>query len=60
MPSASFADERIQKKKKQLEMLKKGQEMKTNPSKPGQSLRKRFWKDVKIEDTPGKLPLAFF
>lgn len=53
-PSASDALDRVARKRKQAELLKQAQEVKTSPSKPKSVLQKRFWKDVSVQETEGK------
>ena len=52
-PSAdpTFVDDRVARKRKQAELLKEGQKLKTNPAKPATNLQKRFWKNVSVQQT---------
>ncbi|OCL04914.1 F1-ATP synthase assembly protein [Glonium stellatum] len=54
-PAASQAEDRVARKRKQAELLRKAQEIRTNPTKPKTVLQKRFWKDVTVKDTPDGL-----
>ncbi|KAF2138138.1 uncharacterized protein K452DRAFT_301498 [Aplosporella prunicola CBS 121167] len=51
-PAATTPEERIARKQRQAELLKKGQSIKPNPAKPASALQKRFWKDVHVKQTP--------
>ncbi|KAL1963246.1 hypothetical protein VTN77DRAFT_8571 [Rasamsonia byssochlamydoides] len=48
VPAPEF-DER---RKKQAELIEQGKEARTQPSKPSTTLKKRFWKDVHVKETP--------
>ncbi|WPH03541.1 F1-ATP synthase assembly protein, protein [Acrodontium crateriforme] len=50
--AVSSAQERVARKRHQADLLKKGKELRTNPEKPTSILKKRFWKDVLVKDTP--------
>ncbi|KAF2183745.1 ATP12-domain-containing protein [Zopfia rhizophila CBS 207.26] len=54
-PAASDALDRVARKRKQAELLKQAQEIRTTPSKPKTVLQKRFWKDVSVKQTPDGL-----
>ena len=60
LPSASQYGERMDRKRRQAELLKRGQDLCTSqqPSKPGSALKRRFWKDVSVQTAPGKLYLC--
>lgn len=51
----SDAMERVARKRKQAEMLKKAQEVRASPSRPKQLLAKRFWQDVSVQETEAGL-----
>ncbi|KAF2430863.1 ATP12-domain-containing protein [Tothia fuscella] len=51
VPQLSTPEERLQRKRKNAELLKRGQELKANRAKPAGVLRKRFWKDVTVKET---------
>jgi chaperone required for assembly of F1-ATPase len=51
-PVLSTPEERVARKRKQAELLKLGRELKANRKAPATSLRKRFWKDVTVKETP--------
>lgn len=57
LPAASQYGERVHRRRQQAELIRKGQEIRTNQSKPGSALRKRFWKDVSVQTSPGMIPL---
>ncbi|KAK5166712.1 ATP synthase mitochondrial F1 complex assembly factor 2 [Saxophila tyrrhenica] len=48
--AAAYPQDRVARKRQQAEALRQNRELKTNPSKPGSTLRKRFWKDVHVKD----------
>ncbi|TGO23542.1 hypothetical protein BPAE_0129g00260 [Botrytis paeoniae] len=52
-PSAEHVDIRVARKRKQAELLKKGQDMRAvaNGKGGGTAKLKRFWKDVHVQDT---------
>ncbi|KAF1986908.1 F1-ATP synthase assembly protein [Aulographum hederae CBS 113979] len=52
-PDVSRPEDRVARKRKQLELIKKGQEIRANTGRPTSVLQKRFWKDVKVEESPG-------
>ncbi|KAL8692372.1 MAG: hypothetical protein Q9218_002591 [Villophora microphyllina] len=52
LPAVSQYGERVDRRRRQAELIKKGQEMRTNQSKPGSAMKKRFWRDVNVETTP--------
>lgn len=49
-PAASTPQERVARKLQQAELVKKGQELKAKPS---SALKKRFWSNVHVKQTPG-------
>ncbi|KAL8733116.1 MAG: hypothetical protein Q9166_002308 [cf. Caloplaca sp. 2 TL-2023] len=49
LPAASQYGERIDRRRRRAELIKKGQDMRTEQLKPGSAMKKRFWKDVGIE-----------
>jgi len=54
-PPQATEQERLARKKKQAELLQKSRALKTDPAKPAQALRKRFWKESSVKDTPAGL-----
>ncbi|KAI4196108.1 MAG: hypothetical protein LQ350_006771 [Teloschistes chrysophthalmus] len=56
LPAASHYGERVDRRRRQAELIRKGQEIRTNQSKPANTLKKRFWKDVSIRTSPGMIP----
>lgn len=54
-PQAAPSDpqDRVARKRQQAETLRQNQQAKTNPSKPSSTLRKRFWKDVSVQERDG-------
>ena len=53
IPAASQYGERVDRRRRQAEMLKKGQELRSNQEKPGNAMKKRFWKDVFVKTDLG-------
>lgn len=55
LPAASQYGDRVERKRKQAEMLKQGRELRAshNPKGKQYSVKKRFWKDVHVKETPG-------
>lgn len=52
-PSASGYGERVDKRRRQQEMLKQMKELRTDPQRKSASpLRRRFWKEVHVKETP--------
>lgn len=54
IPAASQYGERVDRRRRQAELLKKGQDLRTNQMKPGSAMKKRFWKDVHVKPDAGK------
>lgn len=48
--AVSFPQDRVARKRQQAEQLKRSQNTKVNPQKPGSALQKRFWKDVTVKE----------
>ena len=59
IPAASQYGERVDRRRKQAELLKKGQDLRASQMKPGTAMKKRFWKDVSVQ-TDDRTPLIFF
>lgn len=55
VPAPGFG-EPVEQRKKQAELIQEGKEAPTQPSKPSTTIRKRFWKDVHVKETPGTFP----
>ncbi|KAL2357090.1 hypothetical protein BJ546DRAFT_837702 [Cryomyces antarcticus] len=53
LPSVTQPEDRVARKRKQAELLQRGQALRADPAKPGAALQKRFWKDVSVKETPG-------
>ncbi|KAF2756855.1 ATP12-domain-containing protein [Pseudovirgaria hyperparasitica] len=51
-PAVSEAQDRVARKLKQAELLRRGQAIRANPAKPATALQKRFWKDSTVKETP--------
>ncbi|KAB2577649.1 Protein atp12 [Lasiodiplodia theobromae] len=51
-PAASTAEDRIARKRQQAELFQESRNAKANPSKPASTLKKRFWRDVHVKQTP--------
>lgn len=54
-PARVQTDPRIDRKRRQAELLQKGCEVRSNHSRPATVLQKRFWRNVSVEETPGTL-----
>ena len=52
-PAASQYGERVDRRRRQAELLKRGQDMRASQMKPGTAIKKRFWKDVSVETDDG-------
>ncbi|KAL9103820.1 MAG: hypothetical protein Q9163_001175 [Psora crenata] len=48
LPAASQYGERIDRRRRQAELLKRGQDLRISQIKPGSAMKKRFWKDVHV------------
>lgn len=58
-PSASGHGDRLDRRRRQAEMLQQGKEIRASQqSKPGSMLRKRFWKDVHVKEVEGLIQCA--
>jgi hypothetical protein len=55
-PSAEHVDARVARRRKQAELLKRGQDMRASNMKPGSAAMKRFWKDVHVHQVEGSSP----
>lgn len=53
VPAASQHGERADRKRRQAEMLKRGQELRAGQTKHGSVLRKRLWKEVNVHTDGG-------
>ena len=56
LPAASEYGERVNRRRRQAELLKRGQDLRVSHMKPGSALKKRFWKDVHVKTTDGNHP----
>lgn len=52
-PAASQYGERVDRRRRQAELLKRGQDMRASHMKPGTAIKKRFWKDVSVQINDG-------
>ncbi|MCJ1418744.1 ATP synthase complex assembly protein atp12 [Xylographa parallela] len=52
LPAASQYGEQVNRRRRQAELLKRGQDLRASHVKPGSALKKRFWKDVHVKTTP--------
>ena len=52
-PAASQYGERVDRRRRQAELLKRGQDMRATQTKPGTAIKKRFWKNVSVERDDG-------
>lgn len=53
IPAASHHYQRVGRRRRQAELLKKGQDLRTSHMKPGSAMKKRFWKDVNVKPDAG-------
>ena len=53
IPAASQYGERVDRRRRQAELLKRGQDIRGSQMKPGSAMKKRFWKDVNVKQDPG-------
>ncbi|SLM38570.1 Orthogonal Bundle domain in ATP12 [Lasallia pustulata] len=49
LPAASQYGERVDRRRRQAELLKRGQDLRASNMKPGSAVTKRFWKDVTVQ-----------
>lgn len=49
LPSASQYGEKLDRRRRQAELLKHGQSLRASQEKPGNAMKKRFWKDVSVQ-----------
>ena len=56
-PAASQYGERVDRRRRQAELLKRGQDMRATQMKPGTAMKKRFWKEVSVLTDNG-MPLS--
>jgi ATP synthase F1 complex assembly factor 2 len=54
-PAKVQPDDRIDRKRRHAELLQKGREIRSNPSRPVTVLQKRFWRNVNVEEASGTL-----
>ena len=55
LPAASQHGERVDRRRRQAELVKRGQELRGAQTNPGSAMKKRFWKDVHIKRDKGEL-----
>lgn len=48
--SVSFAQDRVARKKQQVEQFRQAEKARVDPAKPTSALQKRFWKNVSVKD----------
>jgi ATP synthase F1 complex assembly factor 2 len=53
MPAAGTLHERVQRRRKQAEMLKNAKEIRSAQAGKTGGLKKRFWKDVSVSEVDG-------
>ena len=53
VPAASQYGERVDRRRRQAELLKRGQDLRASHMKPGTAMKKRFWKDVSVQTDNG-------
>ncbi|KAI4282463.1 MAG: hypothetical protein L6R35_005405 [Caloplaca aegaea] len=49
LPAASQYGQGVDRRRRQAELIKRGQEKRTEVAKPASALKKRFWKDVHVQ-----------
>ena len=52
-PAASQYGERVDRRRRQAELLERAQDMRVSQMKPGTAIKKRFWKDVSVQSDDG-------
>ena len=52
-PAASQYGERVDRRRRQAELLKRGQDMRATHKTPETAIKKRFWKDVSVQRDEG-------
>ncbi|KAL8784794.1 MAG: hypothetical protein Q9195_008893 [Heterodermia aff. obscurata] len=52
VPAASQYGDRVDRRRQQAELLRRGQDLRASQMKPGSAMKKRFWKDVNVEHDP--------
>lgn len=57
-PAASQYGERVDRRRRQAELLKRGQDMRASQTKPGTAIKKRFWKDVSVQRDHGMIRIS--
>ena len=53
VPIASQYGERVDRRRRQAELLKRGQDLRASQMKPGSAMKKRFWKEVHVKQDLG-------
>ncbi|RMZ90209.1 hypothetical protein DV736_g2576, partial [Chaetothyriales sp. CBS 134916] len=51
-PHVSSYDARVDEKRRKVELLKQGQELRASQTSKSSPLKRRFWKEVHVEETP--------
>ncbi|CAD0115499.1 unnamed protein product [Aureobasidium uvarum] len=46
-------EDRVARKRQQAALLARQAQIKVDPAKPASALRKRFWKEASVKETPG-------
>ena len=59
LPAASQYGQRVDRRRRQAELLKRGQDLRASQMRPGSAMKKRFWKDVTVQTSPGKEQIQF-
>ena len=57
-PAASQYGEQVDRRRRQAELLKRGQDMRATHMKPGTAIKRRFWKDVSVQTDDGMTDLS--
>jgi len=56
--AVSQPEDRVERKKRQAELLNRGAALRADPTKPSTALQKRFWKEVSVKTTDNGLQVA--
>ena len=60
VPDVSQYGERVDRRRRQAELLRRGQDMRASQMKPGTAMKKRFWKDVSVQTDDRTTQLKYF
>lgn len=60
LPASSQNGQRVERRRLQAELLRRGQDLRASQMKPGSAMKKRFWKDVSVREAPGRICLSLW